>query len=361
MKKLIAAWLVLLILVCMATASASTGSIDNPLITRSYLNGAFSDEMRVDIEGSLDDTLDTAVRRLDDIYRNHIGYSFAPGYTFISVMEAGTLTLSAGGSFILLTGSAMLTVANGTVINVSDGSEAFSGQPLAQFQRYFCTENTTAIITAVSSLTGQVDGYYLQDTVGSPPDIPGQVTPQHMFTDVAESDWFYNAVDFVFRNGLFAGTTVYTFSPGTAMTRGMFVTVLHRLDGLPETSGAAGFADVGNPAMYYYDAVLWANANGIVTGYADGTFQPGRSVSREEMAAIMHRYASYKNLNMQSQEDALVTFPDRGEVSTYAVAALRWAVSWAVIRGSGGRLLPRNTATRAEVAQIIYNYCEKVG
>jgi hypothetical protein len=119
-------------------------------------------------------------------------------------------------------------------------------------------------------------------------------------------------------------------------------------------------SDVNNPSLYYYGAVAWANANDIVTGYTDGTFQPDRYITREQMAAIMHRYALYKGRDPSTPGTVFDTFPDRTEVSGYAAHAMRWTVSWEIIKGSDGKLLPQNTATRAEVAQVIYNYCQNV-
>jgi len=140
----------------------------------------------------------------------------------------------------------------------------------------------------------------------------------------------------------------------------MFVTVLHRLDGTPAAGTERAFNDVANPELYYYEAVAWANENKIVEGYGDGTFLPDRAVTREEMATIMYRYAGYKNHDMSSSDALFNSFPDKGDVSGYAVDPLCWAVTWRIINGSNGRLLPRNTATRAEVAQIILNYCENL-
>ena len=351
LKKLIAAGSVLLMLACMVTVSASTGSISNPLITKSYLEGTFSGFLRSDAAGLLGSAADKALSKLDDIFDEYIGYSFASGFTQISMAAGETVTLSQGAGFILLSGTAELAVKSGTVIDINTGSEVRSGSSLNQYHRYFCTENTAAVITAGTAVSGQVDGYYI--TSGS-----GPVVQQYVFSDVARNAWYFDAIDYVYRNGLFAGTAATVFSPGTPMTRGMFVTVLYRLDGLPAAGQGGAFTDVANALLYYYDAVTWANANGIVTGYTDGTFQPDRAVTREEMAAIMHRYASFKGRNMQAPGDTYDAFPDNNEVSSYAVAAMRWAVSWEIIRGSGGRLLPRNTATRAEVAQIIYNFCE---
>ena len=339
----------------MATASASTaGSSKDPLITRSYLEGAFTVSLRAGITGTLGNAANKGMDKLDGLFGNYIRYSFAPGFTQISLLEGGAVTLRMGGSFILLSGSATLSILGGTVINISTGSEVAHGSPLTLNQRYFCTEGTVARVAANNAVRGLVDGYYLAN--GSSP--PAAQLP---FLDVPGSAWFFEAIDYVYSNALFTGTSATTFSPATPMTRAMFVTVLHRLDGRPAPGLGGGFSDVGNASLYYYDAVAWANANDIVNGYTDGTFQPDRHVTREQMAAIMYRYAVFKGRDTSTPGTMFDTFPDRGEVSGYAAHAMRWAVSWEVIRGSGGRLLPQDTATRAEVAQIIYNYCEKIG
>jgi len=356
LKRTITAALVLIALLFMVTASAATvGSSADPLITRSYLDGAFASALKSEITVTLSDATDKAIGKLDDIYKKHVGYTFAPRFTKISLAQGDTVSLSTGSSFILLSGSASLNVTGGTVINVSTGGEAASGSRLAQYQRYFCTENTTARITASSATTGQVDGYYL---VGGGVDAPAPHLP---FADVPGGAWFFKAIDYVYENELFTGTSATTFSPNSPMTRAMFVTVLHRLDGRPSTASGEGFSDVSNPSQYYYGAVRWANANKIVTGYTDGTFHPDVHVTREQMAAIMYRYATYKGRDQSVTGTVFDTFPDRTQVSGYAAHAMRWSVTWEIIRGSDGKLLPQNTATRAEVAQIVYNYCQNVG
>ena len=340
-------------LVYMVTVSASPGSSENPLMTLSDLNGKFAENLRIDISKSFDDAAEAAMAKLDDIYMKYIGYSFAPGFMQVSLAEGNTVDITTGGSFILLTGSAALTVTTGTVINVSTGTEAGSGSQLTQYQRYFCAEETKAIVTASAASTGSVEGYYATNATPPKPPLP--------FIDIFESDWYYGAVEFVYEQGLYTGTSANTFSPRVPMTRGMFVTVLHRLDGIPPTGEGGMFPDVTDPSHYCYNAVTWANANGIVTGYADGTFKPDDSITREQMAVTMYRYARYKDRDMTSVETVFDGFPDRNEVSDYAVDALQWAVTWRIINGSDGRILPRNTATRAEVAMIILNYYEKIG
>jgi hypothetical protein len=363
LKRMIAAVIVLIMLMCMVTVSASTpGTTTEPLITLSYLEGTFAASLRTEVSGALGRAETMAMSRFDEIYKAYIGYRFAPRFTHVSLAVGDMVELTTGSSFILLSGSAALTVVSGTVINVSTGSEVASGTQLTLNHRYFCAESTTAQVTAGTAATGHIDGVYLLDggqvTTPPPPPPPPQELP---FTDVRASDWFFAAVEFAFTNELFRGTTATTFSPGASMTRAMFVTVLWRLDGQPAASAGGGFSDVRNPSLYYYEPVAWASANNIVNGYADGSFRPDLAITREQIATIMHRYAAFKGRDMSSSGAAYDAFPDRGSVSEFAVEPMRWAVSWGVISGSDGRLVPRNTATRAQVAQIVFNYSQRVG
>jgi len=318
------------------------------------LEGQFASSLRGDISSALGAAADRAIVRLDEAYLGVAGYDFSPRFSPVSMAPGDTVALSGGASFVLLSGSASLAVSAGTVVNVSSGREAASGSQLALNQRYFCTEDARAVVTASAPAAGQVDGYYFAQGAN----VDARPLP---FSDVPLGAWFHPAVDFVYGKGYFAGTSATLFSPSSSMTRAMFVTVLHRLEGRPAAEGAGAFSDVGSPALYYYAAVGWASANSIVRGYEDGTFKPDRPVTREEMATFMHRYASFKGRVASETGGAFDAFPDKGDVSAFAVAPMRWAVSAEVIRGSGGKLLPGNTATRAEVAQIILNYCEKIG
>jgi hypothetical protein len=141
----------------------------------------------------------------------------------------------------------------------------------------------------------------------------------------------------------------------------MFVTVLYRLDGMPSVADAGEFPDVSDPLQYYYGAVGWANSSGVVMGYDYGLFRPSAFITREQMAVIMRRYASYKGVETDGAgESAYDAFPDVGAVSSYAGDDMRWAVGAGILNGSDGRLLPGETATRAQVAQIVLNFCENV-
>ena len=182
--------------------------------------------------------------------------------------------------------------------------------------------------------------------------------PKLPFTDVSTSDWFYSDVMFVYENGLFSGTDSRSFSPNASMTRAMLVTVLYRLEGEPAGTGSSSFSDVCS-GSYYEKAVAWAAANGIVTGTGSTSFSPDAKVTREQLAAILYRYAQYKKLDTDAGAK-LDSFSDAGNVSGYASEALSWAVSEGLINGASGRLMPKGDATRAQVAAILHRFVENV-
>ena len=178
------------------------------------------------------------------------------------------------------------------------------------------------------------------------------------FTDVSTSDWFYDDVAFVYENGLFSGTDSRSFSPNASMTRAMLVTVLYRLEGEPTVTGRSSFTDVRSGA-YYEKAVIWAAANGIVTGTDSTSFSPDAKVTREQLAAILYRYAQYRKLDTDASAK-LNSFTDADSVSAYASEALGWAVSEGLINGASGKLMPKGDATRAQVAAILHRFVKNV-
>lgn len=180
------------------------------------------------------------------------------------------------------------------------------------------------------------------------------------FNDVSANDWFASAVDYVTGKGMMNGTADNIFSPKANTTRGMVVTVLYRLENQPSTS-AASFTDVASGA-YYANAVAWANANGIVSGYGSGKFGPNDKVTREQLAAILYRYAQYKKYDVSVGEDTnILSYDDAQSISTYAIPAIQWACGAGVVTGkSGSKLDPKGNATRAEVAAMLMRFCENV-
>ena len=179
------------------------------------------------------------------------------------------------------------------------------------------------------------------------------------FTDVRTSDWFYDDVAFVYNEGLFAGTSDTTFSPNTAMTRAMLVAVLYRMEGKPGVTGTTAFTDVAAGA-YYADAVTWAANNGIVYGMSDKTFSPNTNLTREQMAAMMRRYASFKKLDTSAKAD-LSTFADASAVSAWATGDMQWAVASELLYGNNhNQLQPTANATRAQAAAILQRFATKI-
>ena len=191
--------------------------------------------------------------------------------------------------------------------------------------------------------------------------VKADATPSETkFNDVSANDWFASAVDYVTGKGMMNGTADNTFSPKANTTRGMVVTVLYRLENQPSTS-AASFTDVASGA-YYANAVAWANANGIVSGYGSGKFGPNDKVTREQLAAILYRYAQYKKYDVSVGEDTnILSYDDAQSISSYAIPAIQWACGAGVVTGkSGSKLDPKGNATRAEVAAMLMRFCENV-
>ena len=174
------------------------------------------------------------------------------------------------------------------------------------------------------------------------------------FTDVSAADWFYEAVGYVYAKGMMRGLSESTFAPYATTDRAMIVTILHRLEGSPAALPAA-FTDVSE-GQYYALPVAWASSAGIVEGYEDATFRPESPITREQMAAILYRYARYKGLDVSVTGD-LGRFPDASSVSLYASDAMSWAVGSGLIAGLDGALQPGGAAGRAQVAVILQRLC----
>lgn len=181
-----------------------------------------------------------------------------------------------------------------------------------------------------------------------------------VFADTVWDAWYAEHVDYVYEQGLMNGTGEHSFSPDSTVTRAMVVTVLHRMQGAPKPEGESGFTDV--PAgQWYTDAVAWARAEGIITGYPDGSCRPGSSITREQLATILYRYTAACGETPVSGAE-LSGFPDAGQVQGYALEGMRWAIAAGLINGvaSGGKsfLRPGSNATRAQFATIISRFVQ---
>ncbi len=186
--------------------------------------------------------------------------------------------------------------------------------------------------------------------------FPMQVMAAVPFSDVPESQWYYEAVDYAYTNSLFSGTSATTFSPNRPMTRAMFVTVLGRRANVDTSKYTdCRFTDIGSNSAYAAPYAEWAATYGIVTGESATRFNPNGNITREQMAAILYRFAGKTSNDTTFSEEAFLTFPDRASISSYAVDAFKWATSKDIINGSGGKLNPKGTATRAQVAKIFFS------
>lgn len=175
------------------------------------------------------------------------------------------------------------------------------------------------------------------------------------FTDLSDDAWYSDSAKYVLENGLMKGVTDTTFAPNENLTRAMLVTVLYRAEGEPATNRSIPFSDIDMGA-YYANAVSWAKQNGIVNGVSENEFAPDESITREQIAAIMMRYAVYKGLDTVTLEENL-HFADADEISEYAVSSMNWAVGAELINGKSESLLtPKDNATRIEVAAILHRY-----
>ncbi len=187
------------------------------------------------------------------------------------------------------------------------------------------------------------------------------VTPdwKNPFDDVASDDWFYGDVEYAVENGLFNGTTASTFAPNGIITRAMMVTVLYRAEGAPEVAGEATFTDIDENA-YYAKAVVWGQQNGIIKGYSETEFAPDQNITREQIAAIIHRYAQYKRIDVSVGENTnILSYDDFDSISEYAIASMQYAVGAGLIKGkTEATLNPLDNATRAEIAAILHRFIE---
>lgn len=175
------------------------------------------------------------------------------------------------------------------------------------------------------------------------------------FVDVTEDKWYYDAVAYVYQQGIMVGMSETTFEPNTTVNRAQVVQMLYNLEGQPQVSGDSGFSDIWDD-QWYAKAVAWASANDVVAGYEDGTFRPTRAVTREEFAQILYNYAKCKGYGLSASAD-LGKFPDSGQVSSWAETALGWANGNGLINGhDDGRLDPKGNTIRAQAASILMNF-----
>lgn len=211
----------------------------------------------------------------------------------------------------------------------------------------------------VNGQTGYISEEYItkvntkKDTykVPSDTDLP--------FEDVDSDEWYYSAIKYSYENKIIMGYNSTTFAPNDKITRGMLVTILYRMEGSPKKQYPAKFPDVQDSSIYYYKAVNWAASNKIISGYDTGKFGPDDNITREQLAVILWKYSKYKGKCKNVTAD-FSKFSDSSKISDYAKQGMNWILGVGIMHGSNGKLLPQGTATRAEAAALLSNYCKVI-
>jgi len=362
MKKKLRFLLILPVLALLACGVLALSEGD-ALVSLSYLKETFfsqaAEKGEEAAEKKLQEAYDAAVGKLEG---TEDGVAAAPklesaGLESRDWSEGDVLTLTTGGGFLLLEGTAQVEH-GGAVVDVTAGTEAASGSKLAVNHRYIVGEDTSAQVKILSGAArlGVQGTYALAGGTGDP--LP--------FYDVCQTDWFYDPVKFVYRSGVLSGMEADRFGPGTPMSRAMLMTAFYRLAGSPEKELEAAQADVGfsdvPDGAWFTPYVRWAASRGVTAGTGDGMFSPDRQVDREQLVVLLYSFgANYLGLNLEGRAD-LSGYQDLAQASDWAKDALAWGVSGGIISSaSAGQLLlsPRKDASRAEVAAMLRAFSQK--
>ena len=223
------------------------------------------------------------------------------------------------------------------------------------FGGWYADKDLTQRITEIK-LSGSKTVY--ADWKKREPDEPDAV--KNPFADVNAGDWFYRDVLFSYEKGLMSGMDAAAFAPYANTTRAQIAVIFYRMEGSPAVEGENSFTDVvrGSGTAWFYDAVTWAQQNGIMGGYDNSSFVPNDPITREQLAAIFYRYAQYKGYDTTQGGMAIREFDDYESISDYAMGAMAWAVNTGLVKGDSNLLYPKGTATRAELAALFHRFAE---
>lgn len=223
------------------------------------------------------------------------------------------------------------------------------------FGGWYADKDLTQRITEIK-LSGSKTVY--ADWKKREPNEPDAV--KNPFADVNAGDWFYRDVLFSYEKGLMSGMDAAAFAPYANTTRAQIAVIFYRMEGSPAVEGENSFADVvrGSGTAWFYDAVTWAQQNGIMGGYDNSSFAPNDPITREQLAAIFYRYAQYKGYDTTQGGMAIREFGDYESISDYAMGAMAWAVNTGLVKGDSNLLYPNGTATRAEIAALFHRFAE---
>lgn len=354
MKRKIAAVVAAVVLVGLGVAVAIGGSGEDPLVAKSYLEGTYPSAVVETLQKRASEgtknVYEQAVAKLDKIGEADVKAAegvqgSVDGYDAKTVKPGDTLTLDRGASMVVYEGRG--TVSTGTLMDVTEGNSNSQGSSVTAGHRYIAATASGAVV--------RIDGAGRIGTQGTVSMTAGGQGDNLPFADVKSGDWYYGAVTFVYGKGYFAGTAADIFSPNASMTRAMLATVLHRVSGLETPGNGMTFSDVPE-GKWYSDGIAWASQRKIVNGMGDGSYDPDRAVTREELVTMLYRYQSYRKGDV-SGKGVLTTYPDGNVISSWAKEAMEWATGAELVKGRDtGYLDPKGTATRAEVATILQRF-----
>lgn len=338
-KRLICAVLVILTLISSGSAlAAGAGEAEDPLVSLSYANGTFSQFAVAKAQESISKAIGQVTEKAIEVLGGN-----TRSFKMQSMKVGDTISLTLGGSVTLVSGSAQISVSSGEVINISTGKVVSSGQSLTLGSRYLAAENSAAVVTFLSNGSAALDG-------GAKLGTSGQFV---RYSDVPQDYWAYDYIGRLSSLSIVQGTGDGKFDPLANVTRGDFVTILGRLEGVDQTKyTGSSFSDVGD-SVYYAPYIKWASANNIVLGYSDGKFQPSAKISRQDMALIIVRYADFAKIDLPSNGSA-TDFSDDSKIASYANQAVYMSRDAGLVQGKPGNLFdPLGNAARAEICAII--------
>lgn len=352
---------VLALLACGAYALSSGDS----LVSLRYLREVFMpgavEQGSTAANSKLQETYDAAKSTLDELQAGYTGQAGTGGSYSASLQardwsEGDTVEIGTGSGLLMLEGTASVTH-NGVLVDVTEGTEVASGSRLTAGHRYLAGEDTTVQAQVISGAASMgVQGSYTY-TAGEGGSIP--------FYDVSQTDWFYDPVCYVYENGLFSGVSEHQFGPSDPMNRAMLMTVLYQMAGAPAGELQAAdvhFDDVPESA-WYADYVKWGAAQGITAGTGENTFSPEQQVTRQQVVTLLYSFTrSYLGLTPGAGAD-LSGYQDLGQVSSWALEAMAWAVGEGIVSSSSADALtlsPELNANRAEVATMLRAFSEKI-
>lgn len=355
-------FLVLIVCACtiigaIASAAGST-SQDSAVVSRSYLEGAYLQDLvsmiSTQVSTAKQSAKTAALEKLNSIgqsYLDLLGVSdgaqsewlSASGFTRGGGNAEDTLTLASGAGVIWTSGAADFV---GTLIDLTDGAELTDGKMTAGHRYIAATESTITI-------TGAIGYWVVEGEWKTTSD--GITIPEILFVDIPPESPYYSAVSFVVKQGLFVGMSDTEFSPELILNRGMMATVLYRLAGEPDVAYRPAFSDVPDE-KWYTSGVIWAADNAVVIGMGNDMYAPTDKLTYQQVAIMLYNYANWMGIDTSGRTD-LSSLPGGNRVSGWASEQMSWAVSSGImVTDDTGNLLAREDATRGNVAIIMQRF-----